>query len=367
MCHDAGVFAGDIVNVTAIEDVDRVTVRAENTSFAPLTIKLVTSGENITSSCFDACVSSIGSNAVKIIDEIQPRDRNKDWRYETNYNYAIGAIVERYDLDYVYSPPFAHGDKYYLSQAFNGRFSHGNTNAIDFTMPEGTAIHAARAGRVIDVVEHFKQGGLDPDLKDKVNYIAVQHSDGTVGKYAHLKFNGVMAKPGDNISKGQLIAYSGATGFGMGPHLHFEVTLITQTGDLQTIPFLIRSRRGLAQLPKLGYYYAVHEGKPYFIEVYADEIDFSRYFNRQTAVNVTGVKNRQVNLDDHVFVYVQNGKKNAIEVQTFMTLEGFKSIRPVPEKILIRPGTERLIAVIYQYDKSRQARYSFNYKYWERH
>lgn len=55
------------------------------------------------------------------------------------------------------------------------------------------------------------------------NYISVQHSDGSVAHYRHLKKDGVLVKEGDEVAKGQKIGYSGNTGYSAFPHLHFEV------------------------------------------------------------------------------------------------------------------------------------------------
>ncbi len=51
------------------------------------------------------------------------------------------------------------------------------------------------------------------------------HSDGTFGCYPHIRYNGSICKVGDNIKKGDVIAYSGNVGFSNGPHLHFECFL----------------------------------------------------------------------------------------------------------------------------------------------
>ena len=44
----------------------------------------------------------------------------------------------------VFDLPFENGQKFKISQGYNGAFSHQNENALDFDMPIGTKILAAR-------------------------------------------------------------------------------------------------------------------------------------------------------------------------------------------------------------------------------
>ncbi len=92
--------------------------------------------------------------------------------------------------------------------------------AIDFEMPVGTPLLAARAGKVVAVQDGFKDGN-DRDLEE--NFVMVQHADGTVARYIHLKFRGVFVHLGEEVRQGQRIASSGNTGQTGGPHLHFDV------------------------------------------------------------------------------------------------------------------------------------------------
>lgn len=55
------------------------------------------------------------------------------------------------------------------------------------------------------------------------NYVKIKHSNGMYTLYAHLKYGSVKVKKGDKVTKGQVIAYMGATGHSTGVHLHFEV------------------------------------------------------------------------------------------------------------------------------------------------
>jgi murein DD-endopeptidase MepM/ murein hydrolase activator NlpD len=92
--------------------------------------------------------------------------------------------------------------------------------AIDFEMPIGTPLLAARAGRVVAVQDGFKDGN-DRDLQE--NFVMIQHADATVARYIHLKFRGALVALGDEVGQGQRIALSGNTGQTGGPHLHFDV------------------------------------------------------------------------------------------------------------------------------------------------
>jgi murein DD-endopeptidase MepM/ murein hydrolase activator NlpD len=92
--------------------------------------------------------------------------------------------------------------------------------AIDFGMPIGTPLVAARAGTVVAVRDHFRDGN-DTDLEE--NFVMVQHEDGTVARYIHLRQGGALVRLGDAVRQGQRIALSGNSGQTGGPHLHFDV------------------------------------------------------------------------------------------------------------------------------------------------
>jgi murein DD-endopeptidase MepM/ murein hydrolase activator NlpD len=92
--------------------------------------------------------------------------------------------------------------------------------AIDFEMPIGTPLIATRAGKVVAVQDKFADGN-DRDLEE--NFVMVQHMDGTVARYIHLKHGGVLVKLGEEVKQGQRIAFSGNTGQTGGSHLHFDV------------------------------------------------------------------------------------------------------------------------------------------------
>ena len=96
--------------------------------------------------------------------------------------------------------------------------------SLDFAMPQGTPILAARGGTVFYLQDGFTRGGTNPDLLERANLVAVAHRDGTMASYGHLR--------------------SGATGFAGQPHLHFHVGKRLLGTPGRTIPIKLRGRDG---------------------------------------------------------------------------------------------------------------------------
>ena len=135
--------------------------------------------------------------------------------------FSLGSKVTDNLDTYVYDLSFKEGTKHKVVQGYGGRFSHTNKAALDFDMPAGTPVYAAREGTVYSYKDDSNEGGPFTNER-KANYIIIKHSDGSFGCYWHLQQNGVVIKKG-LVAKGQLIGYSGRTGFALWPHLHFAV------------------------------------------------------------------------------------------------------------------------------------------------
>ena len=131
-----------------------------------------------------------------------------------------------------------------ITQQFNGRATHHdriNRYALDFALPVGTPIVASRDGIVMEVFFGFTRPRHPADGAG--NFIRILHADGAMSLYAHLQPNAIAVSPGAFVKRGQLIGYSGETGFSTGPHLHFAV-LINEHSDLRAIPFRLMTSRG---------------------------------------------------------------------------------------------------------------------------
>ncbi|RZL07693.1 MAG: M23 family metallopeptidase [Pedobacter sp.] len=159
----------------------------------------------------------------------------------------LSSSVTQYSHDYVYELPFPKGSSYKIVQGYGGLFSHQHAAALDFNMPVGTAVHAAREGMIYSYKDESDEGGPFASYKRKANYIMIRHSDGSFGCYWHLRKDGVVIKTGP-VKKGELIGYSGATGFTLRPHLHFSVKRILSYDKDSFVKTKFRTNQGIEQL-----------------------------------------------------------------------------------------------------------------------
>lgn len=93
---------------------------------------------------------------------------------------------------------------------------------IDIAVPEGTPIRAALAGTVAFTEPEAASGGYG-------NYTCIDHGGGLSTCYAHQSAFAVSA--GDRVQQGEVIGYSGCTGYCLGPHVHFEVRINGEVVD----------------------------------------------------------------------------------------------------------------------------------------
>jgi hypothetical protein len=180
-------------------------------------------------------------------------DPTRSYSYRLGMASVPGKPINIPVEEMVILPPFSPQEQYPVSQGFLGEKTHNSPDseyAIDIAMPVGTAIHAVRAGIVMDVEEDFNKGGTDLEkFGDKANHVRILHKDGTMALYAHLDLASVNVRPGARVRAGQKIARSGNTGFSSGPHLHMAIQQNTGM-KLISIPFLFKSPDGEPRMPE---------------------------------------------------------------------------------------------------------------------
>ena len=94
---------------------------------------------------------------------------------------------------------------------------------IDFLLPKGTPIVAARSGTVIACQDRYKRAYKSPKFAGRGNFIVIRHTDRESSVYSHLQHRSIKVEEGQKVMRGQVIALSGRVGFATYPHLHFGV------------------------------------------------------------------------------------------------------------------------------------------------
>ena len=110
---------------------------------------------------------------------------------------------------------------------------------IDLAGPYGTPIYATADGTVLR--SGWNSGGYG-------NLIEVDHGRGITTRYGHL--SGILVRPGDKITRGQLIGRMGSTGRSTGNHLHYEVRIDGRA--VNPIPFMKSTDYVLAMQRRAG-------------------------------------------------------------------------------------------------------------------
>lgn len=161
------------------------------------------------------------TDSLELVSFAIPEGRT--WSYKYSYSYYLGDATAQHNEKQVYLLPFPEGSAFLLSQGYFGASSHEKEHALDFTMPEGTEVTAARIGTVVDLKEDSNRGCPSVDCNEFGNYIRILHQDGTLADYFHLKQHGALVALGQTVVAGETIGLAGDTGWASGSHLHFMV------------------------------------------------------------------------------------------------------------------------------------------------
>jgi murein DD-endopeptidase MepM/ murein hydrolase activator NlpD len=105
----------------------------------------------------------------------------------------------------------------------------GTHNGMDFRASPGTQIKSAADGIVIGT------GDTDKVCRGASygRWVMVRHKNGLSSLYAHLEL--IKVSEGQSVQVGELLGYSGNTGYSTGPHLHFGL-FVANAVNIQDFP-----------------------------------------------------------------------------------------------------------------------------------
>ncbi|TGN14145.1 M23 family metallopeptidase [Leptospira ilyithenensis] len=257
--------AGEWVCIIEVETENGIELKVKNKNANPWTrnsLKIEANITNLESDLEFPLFTVVKGTEENFITKFTFKEKGKYHYRSFGYRVRPGDWDSIHDDTAVYELPFEDGKRIRIGQAYNGKVTHQGqfAYAVDFTMPIGTPILAAREGYVVALESKFTEGGFRPDLWTKANFITIQQEDGTIANYAHLNKGGVVVRVGDKVSGGQLIGYSGNTGYTQGPHLHFEVHKPNKKFEVTTVPTVFRTQNG--ERDTLKEYFVYWKPKP---------------------------------------------------------------------------------------------------------
>lgn len=230
-------------------------IYVENHKPWPITLSLRVHGRGIEVQGRNPITVTVEGNERIRLTRAFKKSRSSSLRLA--YDWAVGSMDAEHDDAYVYRLPYATGAHHYVLQGYGSKFSHTGFEkyTVDFNMPVGTAVHAAREGIVVLTEDRHDRGCWADGCARYANYIVVLHSDGTTGEYYHLRHNGVFVSQGDFVRKGEKIGLSGNTGHTTMPHLHFGVYRAASWGRTASVPVRFQTSSGVIKRPYAGHRY----------------------------------------------------------------------------------------------------------------
>lgn len=213
---------------------------AENRELGRQNRKIVELQEKI--GAIDEMIGKIQlAQGVRGLDEVPGQDKDlaasvpEQVREGIDQNAAVGTAPDKPQVLSTVSPGdpeaesgFPYGmpidEKSFISRMFNPQIYHFG---IDFAIKQGTPVRATADG-VVSIAEKNDNLGY---------YVMIKHKNGYSTMYAHN--SRLTVEKGDQVSKGDLIAYSGNMGVSSGPHLHYAV-FDGNGNPIDPLPFLQR-------------------------------------------------------------------------------------------------------------------------------
>ncbi len=222
------------------EDAAGVALIAKNTFFAPIQLAYrLSQMQNVASSTPRDGFHVLPARSESLLLEVGRAVPGQETSFQYEFQFLPGEPGAEHHPQQPYRLPFALSSTVPVSQAFPDVFTHGDPSsqyAIDFVMPVGTHVFAAREGVVIEVASDFFEHGTNLKADGpRANVVRVLHDDGTMSLYGHLNWNSIRVVPGQHVARGEYLADSGNTGFTTGPHLHFVVQR-NRGGALVSVP-----------------------------------------------------------------------------------------------------------------------------------
>jgi murein DD-endopeptidase MepM/ murein hydrolase activator NlpD len=169
----------------------------------------------------------------QIIKDLRDFEAKLQFILDPNTIPAPGTRVFDWPLKSIIITQYFGGTEFAKQNAsvYAGRAYHPG---VDFGTPRGTAIHAPLSG----TVRATGNTDLVPGCYSWGKWTLLDHANGLSTLYAHQDVISVTA--GQKVATGDIIGYTGNTGYSTGPHLHFTVyakagVSVRQFNEIKTV------------------------------------------------------------------------------------------------------------------------------------
>ena len=246
------------VCVEPVETDRRVELVARNLQPWPVTVSVRVETEDMRAAPAAEVTHTLGGGERHTLLSLSDADMGTGGGIAGSYRYffdwSVGRLDANHDDSYVYQLPYAAADSYRVLQGYGAPLSHTGLEywTVDFDMPVGTPVYAARDGVVVRLREKHDRACWEPRCGRYANFVVVLHDDMTTGEYYHLRQHGVVVDVGQRVAQGALLGYSGNTGKSTMPHLHFGVYRASSWGRTESVPVRFLTDNGILQRPESG-------------------------------------------------------------------------------------------------------------------
>ncbi|MCX6755133.1 MAG: peptidoglycan DD-metalloendopeptidase family protein [Candidatus Nomurabacteria bacterium] len=162
--------------------------------------------------------------AKKDAFEAEIRNYESQLKFILDPNKLPGQGVLSWPLDYIYVTQL-----FGKTEAGKRLYANGTHNGTDFRAPVGTPVKAMADGIIA--------GTNDTDLQCRgVSFgklILIKYDNGLASTYGHLSL--IKVNVGQRVARGEIVGYSGNTGYSTGPHLHLSV-YAKDAVNMKTLP-----------------------------------------------------------------------------------------------------------------------------------
>lgn len=164
---------------------------------------------------YQAMLAARKAAREQLIKEVQDIESQLQFILDPNKIPTPGTTVFRWPLTNLTITQYFGYTKFALQN--QGVYKNNMHNGVDLSAPVGTKVYAPLTGTV------RASGNTDqvPGCYSWGKWILIDHPNGLSTLFAHLSHIGV--SNGQKVNTGDVVAYTGNTGYSTGPHLHYTL------------------------------------------------------------------------------------------------------------------------------------------------